>query len=425
MNFDEETDMQRRDFMVAAGAATLASVGAAAPGLARAAAQAEPTASATPPAGDPATFDDKGVRSHPALYQPTSGVIAPARLRTDRIARITVCTRPFRAKGPRIELEKIAGKNVIHNYGHGGSGWSLSWGSGMAAAGLVRQTGVREAAVVGCGAIGLTTAVVLQRQGIKARIYTRERAPDVRSFNATGVWTPDSRVGTQEEADGALWEELCRNSFRMYQAIMGLPGNPVEWIDSYTCSDLPFDQMQRHAPPAPGQKVVHFANFSDRVRDLTPAPEELPAGTHPFPVAHVRRGSTMMYNIPAYMNWLEHEFLLNGGQIEYIDLRGPEDFRRIKQKTIVNATGYGARALLGDDSIIPVRGQVAHMVPQHEVDYALYYNGVGLTPRRDGLLIQAGSSEMDGWNNPSVVPNRKESEQAVLKLAAFYAKLGR
>ena len=55
--------------------------------------------------------------------------LLPPRASTDRITGITVCTRPFRAQGPRLEVEQVLGKTVVHNYGHGGSGWSLSWGS--------------------------------------------------------------------------------------------------------------------------------------------------------------------------------------------------------------------------------------------------------------------------------------------------------
>ncbi len=55
---------------------------------------------------------------------------APAGLaRPDRMFRVTVCLRPFRAAGPRIEAEWIDTKYVVHNYGHGGSGWSLSSGA--------------------------------------------------------------------------------------------------------------------------------------------------------------------------------------------------------------------------------------------------------------------------------------------------------
>jgi len=57
-------------------------------------------------------------------------VLPPLRIAPDRISAITVCTRPFRVQGPRLEAERRGDKTVIHHYGHGGSGWSLSWGSG-------------------------------------------------------------------------------------------------------------------------------------------------------------------------------------------------------------------------------------------------------------------------------------------------------
>ena len=57
------------------------------------------------------------------------GGFAPIRASEDRLFDITVCLRPFRAAGPRLDTEQIGHTLVVHNYGHGGSGWSLSWGS--------------------------------------------------------------------------------------------------------------------------------------------------------------------------------------------------------------------------------------------------------------------------------------------------------
>ena len=62
-----------------------------------------------------------------------NGGFAPIRASEDRLFDITVCLRPFRAAGPRIETEQVGDTLVVHNYGHGGSGWSLSWGSGTLA----------------------------------------------------------------------------------------------------------------------------------------------------------------------------------------------------------------------------------------------------------------------------------------------------
>ncbi|HEX4675139.1 MAG TPA: hypothetical protein VH209_07400, partial [Steroidobacteraceae bacterium] len=92
--------------------------------------------------------------------------IAPAlelaRLRAspDRITAITVCTRPFRAQGPRLDVERVGSKIIVHNYGHGGSGWSLSWGSSTLATRKALATDEREIGVIGCGALGLTSEFI-------------------------------------------------------------------------------------------------------------------------------------------------------------------------------------------------------------------------------------------------------------------------
>ena len=49
------------------------------------------------------------------------GTIVPIRADLDRIFRITVCLRPFRAMGPRFDVEKVGDKTVVMNYGHGDS----------------------------------------------------------------------------------------------------------------------------------------------------------------------------------------------------------------------------------------------------------------------------------------------------------------
>ena len=51
------------------------------------------------------------------------------RISLDRVVKETVGLRPYRTIGPRIEKEELGSKTLVHNYGHGGSGWSLSWGS--------------------------------------------------------------------------------------------------------------------------------------------------------------------------------------------------------------------------------------------------------------------------------------------------------
>src|SRR4029077_12475228 len=83
--------------------------------------------------------------------------IAPVHVAPERVIREVVGLRPFRRSGFRVEAEAIGEKTLVHNYGHGGGGMSLSWGSADLAAKLALATTHRRAAVIGCGALGLST----------------------------------------------------------------------------------------------------------------------------------------------------------------------------------------------------------------------------------------------------------------------------
>jgi hypothetical protein len=338
--------------------------------------------------------------------------------------RVTVCLRPFRATGPRIEIERIAGKTIVHHYGHGGSGWSLSWGSAMEALPLVLQTGAREVAVVGAGAIGMTTAITAQRMGLKVTIYAKDRFPYVRSARATGTWSPHSRVAMDGAVDQAFvtkWEQMARRTFTVHQSFLGLAGNPVEWVDRYSLSDTPFEKRPKALITLPGGGTDTFVDYEDRVKDLVPRNDDLAGGTHPFPAPFVRRTSTMRFNVADLAHQLENDFLVAGGRFVPMELKTPADFARIREKVIVNCTGYGARALMKDESVIPVRGQIAWLLPQPDVHYGIQYNHVSVLARRDGILVQAqGADESFGFNDPDEEPDYAAARASIGVVATMF-----
>jgi glycine/D-amino acid oxidase-like deaminating enzyme len=360
----------------------------------------------------------------PSTAAPPRLLLPPLHTGADRITRITVCTRPFRAEGPRLDVERIGAKTVVHNYGHGGSGWSLSWGSSGIAVQNALATGERDVAVIGCGALGLTSALLLQRAGAKATIYAKDLPPNVRSSLATGVWSPDSRICLEQYASPAFkqrWEAMARQSFETYQNLVGLPGDPVEWIELYIVADDDFAQPRHASSDDPRPP---FADHLQRelTPDLIPRHEQYPPGTHPFAARYVRRNSTMMFNLPAYARLLMADFLANGGKIQIAEFRTPADFGPLPQKVLINATGYGARALFGDESITPVRGQLAHTIPQTDIHYGLAYQGSWLIPRRDGLVFQlTGESDYFGFGDAATTPDRSEAERAVNTITALFA----
>lgn len=354
-----------------------------------------------------------------------SPALAPIDARPERITRITVCTRPFRAYGPRIEAEAFGDKRLVHNYGHGGSGWSLSWGSAEIARELALADGAGPVAVIGCGAIGLTTATLLRRAGAEVTIYAADRAPQSRSARATGVWSPDSRIADADRVVAdfpTLWERMARASWAAHQVYVGQAADPVAFLDQYILADQPRSQGGSPRPPRPGE--VRFVAYPERVRDLTPRSVPLDPSEHPFDKPHVRRTVNMQFNIAELSHRLMSDFLMEGGRIEMRTFNTPSELSDLVQPVIVNCTGYGARALFGDETLVPIRGQMTWLPAQPEVRYSLYYSGVGVTTRPDGIGLQRLDGEMMGYGSTDETPDVAEAEDAVRRVAALFRTPG-
>lgn len=351
----------------------------------------------------------------------TGGRTRLPRLRAspDRIVDITVCLRPFRAAGPRLDTERIRDTLVVHNYGHGGSGWSLSWGSSTIAVSKALSQSPERVAVVGCGVMGLTSALLVQAAGKPVTIYTRELIQQAPSFRASGSFTPDSRIALANSVAAdfpALWEEMARTSLRTFRSHMGLPGEPVQWIDRYVVSDFA-------APAArvPLEGELRFAAYGSRLQDLLPAGETLRPADTPFRATSVRRRSVLMFNIASYSQMLMTQFRLAGGRIERREFQSPAELADLAEKVVIDCTGFGARALWRDDTVVPVRGQIAYLIPQPELRYAIAYRDVNVVPRTDGIVVQSvAGGDMRGYNDDSLTPDRSESAAAVRTLAGLY-----
>ena len=349
--------------------------------------------------------------------------LPPLHADVGRITSITVCTRPFRPQGPRLDVERIGNKTVIHNYGHGGSGWSLSWGSADVAVRLAMAASPAEIGVIGCGAIGLTSAIIAQRAGAKVTIYARDLLPQTRSARATGSWTPDSRIALVSAAGpgfAALWEQMARFSFKTYRQYLGLPGTPVEWRDQYRLHDA-----VEGPSPAPAPGALDFASYESLIDDLTPKTEALPAGSTPFPTPVVRRTSGMIFNLADYGHTLMSDFRAAGGQIVRADFHAPADLAALAEPVVINCPGVAAREWWKDASVTPVRGQIAWLVPQPEVDYGVYYRGVNALSRRDGIVVQdISGGDMKGYGDSNETPDRADAEHAVGVITELYSRFG-
>jgi len=364
--------------------------------------------------------------------------LAPIRAHPDRIFDIRTCIRPFRVKGPNLDTEQIGDALVVHNYGHGGSGWSLSWGSADVAVQKAMSVSPKEIAVIGCGIIGLTAAIVAQRAGAQVTIYTREMYNRTRSVRANGSWTPDSRVSLAEPAGpqfGALWERMARYSYKTYRFYMGLPGRPIDFADQYRLSDTPFEPREEKPDPSitgsyastgMPQQNYEFGRYEDRIRDLTPRPQILPEGATPFPVKYVARSEIMFFNFASYGHLLLSEFFGAGGKVAIREFHKPSELGELKEKVIINCPGYAAKDMWKDKYMIPVRGQTAWLIPQPEVKYGLSYGGTSMLSKSDGIMVMdppgPAKGDMVAVGDANEVESREEAEAGVREIEKLYAR---
>lgn len=118
---------------------------------------------------------------------------------------------------------------------------------------------------------------------------------------------------------------------------------------------------------------------------------EVPGG-----YTHAWRFTTLIAETPIYLPWLVARFLGGGGRITPTarEFESTADLLALAEPVLVNCTGYGSRALFGDRSLRPAKGQVAIVKPQPHVSFSISHDGFYVYPRMDGCVL-GGTLEVD------------------------------
>lgn len=324
---------------------------------------------------------------------------AKPKISYDRILRVTVGLRPHRASGYVLRSEPLDQKTLIHNYGHGGSGWSLSWGTGHLAANEVAKTTEQKIAVVGSGVVGLATARLLQRRGYEVTIYAKSIPPYVTSNFATAVWSPTATLvdeGKFTPEFKAQFSEAARISHRYFQDFIGNPRYGVEYQTNYRGRDVP-------TPPFESDYI------GSEIADLIGESTDLPEGATPFKFKHVHRNHGLRFQVPQYLAAQVEDFESFGGKFVIREFKRPEDFDALPEKVVVNCMGLGTKGIFKDDELMPIRGQLTHLMPQPELNYRFASEGISFNPRADALSC-GGSTIPDIWDT---TPDKKETARVI------------
>ena len=342
--------------------------------------------------------------------------LVPVEAAWDRIIRTTVGLRPHRPSGFVVRAEQFDDKTVVHNYGHGGAGHSLGWGTGYLATELALEHGDRSVAVIGCGTVGLTAARQLQRRGFAVTIFAMSVPPDTTSNMALAGFTPNSGLVDDDLRTPAWDAQFMRAAEISYKQLQLLVGRNygVSWMDSYSLmNQLP---VPRPSEGEPGPLRLRTGRVI------------LQPGEHPFPSVYASRRPSLRIEPSIYLDAMVRDVLLFGGRIVIRKFDTLRDLMSLSESLIVNCTGLGSGTLFGDREIMPVKGQLTVLVPQPEVNYRTFGGvptlggdrrgfPVHMMPRSDGIVL-GGTSQRGVWD---MEPDEEARRQIVEAHIALYS----
>ena len=335
--------------------------------------------------------------------------LAPVLVARERILRTIVGLRPFRPSGFVVRPEKIGDKLVVHNYGHGGCGVTLSWGTAALAVDHLLGTNAKRVAVLGCGAVGLATARLLQQRGIAVTIYTRDQPPATTSDVAGARFYPFD-VFDKDKATPQFLARLWSAARLSYHAFRKLPAVAygIYRYPTYACRNTPF------APES-------LLNFDSPVHDLLPGLHDLLPEENPFSYPIVRAFETMLIEPAVYLPAVLRDYARAGGRVVVRTFATTADVVALKERTIVNCTGLGSAALFGDKEMFPIKGQLTILRPQPEIDYVTLPPDLYMFPRHDGIVL--GGTFERGVS--TLEPDRAAEDRILAGHAKFFADLAR
>ena len=173
---------------------------------------------------------------------------------------------------------------------------------------------------------------------------------------------------------------LIREAHRGFLPYVNRPGYGVYWSDHHALS--------RWTP----ETYTTLPGGDDLYPELQRAHENTLFG-YDF----MERFRALIIDPDYYLDAIMQDAQLAGARFIAARLDGPEAVAALSQPVIVNCTGLGARALFGDEDLVPVRGQLSHLLPQPEIDYSYIAptsKGVlYMFPRKTGLVL-GGTHEM-------------------------------
>jgi len=332
--------------------------------------------------------------------------IPPVHVAADREIRTVVGLRPYRPSGFVVKAEKFGDTLVVHNYGHGGGGVTLSWGTARLAVDLGVPGYTGQVAVLGSGAVGLATARLVQEAGLPVTIYTKALPPNTTSNIAGAQWFPVTVSDPDRRTPefNRQFVAAAQYAYTRYQLMIG-PRYGIRWMRNYFPRNADWIETGYTGMQSPLRSMM------PELRDLTPQ-------EHPFTgYAHVRQFDTMIVEPPVYLPAMVDDVVRAGGVIHVQQIHNIAELQQLPQKLVFNCTGLGARELFNDQELQPMRGQLTILLPQPEVEYAALPDDLYMFSRADGIVL-GGTHDLGNW---SLEPDAAQKADILSRQQRFFS----
>ena len=226
--------------------------------------------------------------------------------------------------------------------------------------------------VVGAGVIGLSCAVRLAEGGHEVDVFARDLPLETTSAVAAALWYPYR---------AAPAERVNRWAGETYRWLVELAGN-----DPAAGVTLRWGNEVRRTP-----------SKDPPWRDAVPAFSRLAPADRPPGYADGWRMPVPVADTSRHLPWLATRLAAAGGTLTRAALPAlPSD-----APVVVNAAGLAARALAGDPSVLPVRGQVVLVEQTGVEEWLLDQSDPGrpvyVIPRADDVVV-GGTAHEGVWD---------------------------
>lgn len=254
-----------------------------------------------------------------------------------------------------------------------------------------------EVLVLGCGVIGLSTAITLSGKGYKVTMWAKDIPPNTTSNKAGAVWYPFMASPPEKIAK---W-----SSETLKHYLKDGVTDPASGVIKRTTMEY-FKVMQKGDP--------YWKEFVPTTRRSHKT--ELPAG--------YVDGNTLEVGVVAdtdvYLDYLLNKVKKLGIEITIKEVKDIQE-TFAKYDFVVNCTGLGSRELLKDNAVYPTRGQTVivknHALQQHaQMDDGVTYDELSYIIPRTTTTVLGGTAQKNDWNTE---PTEKDTQDILRKTKAL------